>query len=231
MAPDLGDLVALGEDTQAHANGHDDQADAEDGVDLADQLVDGQEGGDEVVDQDQDQPEHLAAQNAGGIGAQQLQQTGGADCEDGTDHNQQHHGEHTHYVLHGLAQVDAGDLGDGDAVIPLGQHTGEIVVDAAGKDRTEGDPQEYDRSPQCTLHGSEDRAQTSDIKKLDQKEFPLGHDYVVDTIVDSDCRCLSVIRAENVIYEVAVNKVTSDQKCQTDEKTNHTNPSLNIHYA
>ena len=58
-----------------------------------------------------------------------------------------------------------------------------------------------------------------------------GHDYVVDTIVDSDCRCLSVIRVENVIYEVAVDKVTSDQKCQTDEKTNHTNPSLNIHYA
>lgn len=85
-------------------------------------------------------------------------------------------------------------------------------MNTAGKDRTEGDPQEYDRSPQCTLHGSEDRAQTSDIKKLDQKEFPLGHDYVVDTIVDSDCRCLSVIRTENVIYEVAV--VAFRAKCK-----------------
>ena len=104
-------------------------------------------------------------------------------------------------------------------------------MNTACKDRTEGDPQEYDRSPQCTLHGSEDRAQTSDIKKLDQEKLPLGHNHIVDAIVDSDCRCLSVIRTENVIYEVAVDKVTSDQKCQTDEKTNHTNPSLNIHYA
>ena len=104
-------------------------------------------------------------------------------------------------------------------------------MNTAGKDRTEGDPQEYDRSPQCTLHGSEDQAQTSDIQKLDQKEFPLGHDYVVDTIVDSDCRCLSVIRVENVIYRGCRRQSNLRSKCQTDEKTNHTNPSLNIHYA
>ena len=226
VAPDLGDLVALGEDTQAYADGHDDQADAEDGVDLADQLVDGQEGGDEVVDQDQDQPEHLAAQNAGGIGAQQLQQASGANSKHGADHDQQNHGEHTHYVLHGLAQVDAGDFGDGDAVIPLGQHTGEIVVDAAGKDGAEGDPQEHDGPPQGTAQGAEDGAEARDVKQLDHEQLPLGQDHVVHAVVDAHGGGFTVVRAEGIFYDFAVEEVTRDQDCQAEQKANHLDSSL-----
>ena len=79
VVPDLGDLVALGEDTKRHAERHDDEADTEHGVDLTDDLVDGQERCDEVVDQDQNQPEELAGKDAGAaaLGAQQLDKAGG----------------------------------------------------------------------------------------------------------------------------------------------------------
>ena len=65
VTPDLRNGVALGEDAQSNAERHDDQADAEEGINLADDLVNGQEGCDEVVDQDQNQPEELAGEDAG----------------------------------------------------------------------------------------------------------------------------------------------------------------------
>ena len=44
-------------DGAADAHRHDDQADAEDGIDLADDLIHRQEGGTEVIDEDDCQPE------------------------------------------------------------------------------------------------------------------------------------------------------------------------------
>ena len=66
VLPDLGDGVSgVGEDTKDNADSHDDQADAEDGVDLTDDSINGNEGRDEVVDQDDDQPEQGSGQNTG----------------------------------------------------------------------------------------------------------------------------------------------------------------------
>ena len=66
VLPDLGDGVGgVGEDAKDNADGHDDQADAEHGVDLTDDGVDGDEGRDEVVDQNDDQPEQGSGQNTG----------------------------------------------------------------------------------------------------------------------------------------------------------------------
>ena len=73
----------------ADAEGHDDQADAEEGVQLADDLVDGEHGCQEVVDQNDDGPES----DAEGAWRQQGQKAGRPYHEDDADTQQQNDGK------------------------------------------------------------------------------------------------------------------------------------------
>ena len=224
VIPDLGDgVLRLDKDTNGHANGHDDQADTEQGVNLADDLVDGDKGGDEIIRQHNNQPEQRCRDDTGrtGVLEQRYDQARRADSKHGADHDQQHHAEHTHHVLHEAAEVDAGDLGDGSAVVALAHHAGEIIVHTAGENRTEGNPQEHDRSPQSTLHCAEDRAESGDVQKLNHKQLPLRQDDIVHAVVDLDGGRFTVIRAEGVFHDLAVNEIAADQQCQTNQKANH----------
>ena len=80
-------IVGIDKDADADAHSHDDQADAKDGVDFADDLIDGQEGGDEVVSQDDPQPDLGVGQYAADAAVleQGDNQAGGADGKDGAD--------------------------------------------------------------------------------------------------------------------------------------------------
>ena len=103
VCPDLGDGVGgVGEDTKDNAHSHDDQADAEHRVDLTDDGINGDKGCDEVVHQNDDQPEQQRSEHAGSaaLAAQLHDQAGRAHGEHGAHHDQQHHREHTHDVLH-----------------------------------------------------------------------------------------------------------------------------------
>ena len=223
VGEDFGDLLAAGQGAEADADSHDDQADAEHGVDLADDLVDGDEGRGEVVGDDDGEPEDLVGQDAAqaAVGGQGDDQTGGADCEHGADHDQQDDGEDAHDVLHRGSEVDAGDLGDGGAVVALGQHAGEVVMHSTGKHGAEGDPQEDHRSPHGTGQGAEDGAEAGNVQKLDHEQLPLGQDDVVDTVVDGDGRGLTVVGVEGAVYVLAVEQVAADQNGQAQEKANH----------
>ena len=103
VIPDLRDDISrVGEDAKDDTDGHDNQADAEHGVDLADDRIDGDKGRDEVVGQNDDQPEQQRGHHAGctALAAQLNDQTGRADGKHGAHHDQQHNREHTHHVLH-----------------------------------------------------------------------------------------------------------------------------------
>ena len=136
---DLGNLIASDDGTGTDADGHDDQADTEDGVQLADDLINRQEGRDEEVSEHDGEPEILVGKNAGGAAptAQISQQAGGADSKHNTNHEQQHGGEHTHDLLHGVAHVHTGQFGNAQTLMPHGHKAGSKVMDAAGKDGTE----------------------------------------------------------------------------------------------
>ena len=218
VCPDLGDGVGgVGEDTKDNAHSHDDQADAEQGVDLTDDGINGDKGCDEVVHQNDDQPEQSGGQQTGhtAVLAQGNDQACGADCEHGTDHDQQHHREHTHDVLHHGAQITAGDLSDGSAVVALAHHAGEVVMYAAGKDGAEGDPQEHHGTPQSTLQCTKDGAQTCNVQQLDEEQLPLGHHNVVNAIVDAHSRSFAVVRSERVVHDLTIDKVADDKERQT----------------
>ena len=94
-------------------------------------------------------------------------------------------------------------------------------MDAAGEDGAEGDPQEHHRSPKGTLHCAEDGAQTRNIQQLDQEQLPLGHDNVVNAIVDANSRSFPVIRPEGVVNDFTISQVADDQQSQAEQKTYH----------
>ena len=219
VRPQFGDGVSgVGEDTNDNAHSHDDQADAEHGVDLADDGINGDKGCDEVVHQNDDQPEQGGGQHTGhtAVLAQGNDQAGRADCEHGTNHDQQHDREHTHDVLHDRSEVTAGDLSDGCAIVALAHHTGEVVMHTACKDGAEGDPQEHHGAPQSTLQCTEDGTQTCNVQQLDQEQLPLGHHDIVNTVVDAHSRRFAVVRAKGVVHDLTVDKVAHDQDRKTE---------------
>ena len=229
MGPDFGDgEFGVGVDAHDDTNGHDDQADAEQRINLADDLINGNEGSDEVIDENQHQPEQGGGQEAGRteVLAQGDDQAGRAHRKDGAHHDQQHHREHTHDVLHGVAQIFAGHFGDGAALVAFADHTGEVVMNAAGKDGAEGDPQEHDGSPQSTLHGAEDRSQASNVQQLDQEQLPLGHHDIVNTVIDAHGGSFAIVRAKGVVHHFTVGKVADHQNGEADNKTYHKDSSL-----
>ncbi len=223
-APDLWDgVVRIDEDANRHAHGHDDQADAEYGIHLADDLVNGEERRNEIVRQNDNQPEQGGSQDAcSAVFLAQLDDKArGAHGEHGAHHDQQHYAEHPHDVLHHAAQVDAGNLGDRLAVVALTHHTGEEVVDAAGQQGAEGDPQKDDGPPQGALQRAEDGPQARDIQQLHQEQLPPGKHHVVHAVVNLDGGRLTVVRSEGVLHHLAVDEVSSDQKRETDDETDH----------
>ena len=103
VIPDLRDGVGgIGEDAEDDTDGHDDQADAKDGVDLANDGINGDKGCNKVVHQNDDEPEQQRGEHAGSaaLTAQLHDQACGTHREHSTHHDEQHHREHTHDVLH-----------------------------------------------------------------------------------------------------------------------------------
>ena len=86
---------------------------------------------------------------------------------------------------------------------------------------TESDPQEDNRAPHSAGKSSEDRTKSGDVQQLYQEQLPCRHDNVVDAIIDCDCRGLTVIRSECIVYKGAVGEVPADQDRKTDKETNH----------
>ena len=54
-------------------------------------------------------------------------------------------------------------------------------------------------------------AEARDVQQLDQKQLPLGHHDVVNTVVDADSGSFTVIGSERVVNDLAVDEVTADQ--------------------
>ena len=101
-------------------------------------------------------------------------------------------------------------------------------MDAAGKDGTEGDPQENTGTPQSAAHSTPDGAETGNVQKLNQENTPSRHDHIVNAVLHGYRGRLPVIRAEGLGYKSAIDKVSGNEKRQTYEETYHTLPSLDF---
>ena len=108
-----------------------------------------------------------------------------------------------------------------------GQHAAHVVMDAAGKNGTEDDPQIHDGAKQSTVQSTEDGAQTSDVQQLNQENFPTLHGDKVNTVIEGNGGSCPVIGTENPVYAFAVKHVTQCQECDGENKRNHSLPPKN----
>ena len=142
--PHLRQIISPYHKAAADSHTHDDQRRAEEGVKTPDDLIYGQERGEEIIDEDDREPEGYVE----GGGGEKREKSGRSRRECGPNQYEQHHCEDAHHRLHLRSQVDADDLGYARPVMAFGEHPREIIVHASGKDRSKYDPKIDDRSPQ-----------------------------------------------------------------------------------
>ena len=191
----------------ADAEGHDDQADAEEGVQLADDLVDGEHGCQEVVDQNDDGPES----DAEGAWRQQGQKAGRPYHEDDADTQQQNDGKDAHQGFHERSQINSDDFGNAGAVVALRKHAAQIIVDCPGEDGAKYDPKIYDRTPNRSGKGAEDRPQSCDIEELDQESSPWLHGYVIYAVRMGCAGCQPLVRPKDAFDDFSIGEKTDYQ--------------------
>ena len=102
--------------------------------------------------------------------------------------------------------------------MPQRQHSSKVIVYCAGKNTTQNYPQVCRGSELGTHYGAEDRAGSCDVKELDHEDLPSGQGDVVYAVGLAYGRGNAVlVRAEDFVYELAVNQVTQ-HKCDYAEK-------------
>ena len=101
------------EDSADDCRRHDDQQNAENWIELADELVDGEEGSEQVVDENYYRPEGAVHP----IGSQLVEQTRGTCDEYRAAQHEQNHRENSHYPFGDLSEICARKLGDRRAFV------------------------------------------------------------------------------------------------------------------
>ena len=208
-APDFGDFGLVDGERHHDAHGHAHQQETEYRIDPANDLVDRQQGGYQVVSQDDDHPDV----NARVGGELRLQQLRGRVHEDHPDeHHQQHH-ETAHELFHAVAEVFAVRLGQTAAVVAQGNHARQVVVDRAAEDAPEDNPQVGGRAELCPHDGAADRTHPRDVQELDEEKLPRLHRNVIDPVGHRLRRRRPLlVNAEHPVHETAVEKVSEDEQ-------------------
>ena len=127
VRPDLRDGGPVQEEPYHQRTCHEQQREGKQRIHLADDLIDRQHRGDDIVEEDNSHPHHRVATN----GVQDL-------CrrihEHRSHHDQQEHREHEHHALGGVAQIAANQIRQTGSVVAHGEHTRQIVVYGTGED-------------------------------------------------------------------------------------------------
>ena len=230
VVPQVQQGVALDEQAGEHAHSGEQQDRAEDGVDLADDGVNGEHGGDQIVGEDR------TIDNPGGDRGSRTvkaEDAGGGDVAGGVDEHSTHQQQqqaHKHIVdpvntLVGVLVDHGGHLG---AAVTQADHTREVVVHGAADDITDGDGNKGDGAKEDALDGAKDGAGTCDVQQIDQHILPLRHGHIVHTVLLGIGRSLPVIGAKHLFADRAVDGGTREQDDKADDECNHTHTLLNI---
>ena len=210
-------------DTDEHADSGEQQDAAEDGVDLTDDGVDGEHGGDQIVQEDGtvDDP----GGNGSGL-AVKAEDLSGRDVAGGVDkhsaHQQQHHA-HKHVVelIDTLGGVLADHLGHLGTAVTQADHAGEVVVHSTADDIADRNGQECDGPEQDALDRPDDGAGARDVQQVDQAVFPAAHGNEVHAILFRIGGGLPVVRAKDLFAEPSVQGGAADEDHETNNECRH----------
>ncbi len=210
-------------DTDEHANGGEQQDTAEDGVDLADDGIDGEHGGDQIVQEDDavDDP----CGRITGLTAQ-VEHLGSSDVAGGVDkhsaHQQQHHAhEYIVELIDTLGGVLADHLGHLGAAVTQADHAGEVVVHSTADDVADRNGQERDGPEQDALDRPDDGAGACDVQQVDQAVLPAAHGNEVHAILFRIGGGLPVVRAKDLFAEPSVQGGAADEDHETNNECCH----------
>ena len=139
-----------------HCQRHEHQRGSKEWVDVSDDLFYGQQCGNKIIDQDDDNPENEVADKV-------AEYDGRTVDEDGSHHHEKENGEHKHCHTHLASKVFANNLRQAYSALTHGDHTAKIVVDSSGKNASEDNPQETRCSELCAHDGSKDGTGASNV--------------------------------------------------------------------
>ena len=228
IAPQLNERVLLREDAHEDADSAEEQDGAEYRVNTADYGVNREHGGNQVVQEDD------TVDNPGGPvvdGAGAVEDLSGGDVargvnKHGADQQEQQAQEDVVHREDTLVGVFLNGVRHLSAAVAQADHAAEVVVHGAADDVAYGDGDEGDGSKQDALDGSEDGARARDVKKVYEAVLPAAHGDVVNAVALVVGRSLAVIRAEDVLAELAVQRSADEQDNQTDDKGYHNSHSF-----
>ena len=221
--PHLNERVLMDEDADEDADGGEEQDGAEDRVDTADDGVDREHGGDQVVQEDDtvDNPGSPVVNGAGAAEDLSRGYVARGVNEHRADEEQQDAQEDVVHREDTLVGVLLDGVRHLVAAVAQADHAAEVVVHGAAEDVADGDGDEGDGPKQDALDRSKDRARARDVKQVYEAVLPAAHGDVVNAVALVIRGSLAVIRAENVLAELAVQRSADEQDNQTDDKGYH----------
>ena len=139
-----------------------------------------------------------------------------------TDQNHQNDGEGTHHLFGAIAQISAVDFRQTRAFIAQGNHASEIIVDGTGKDAAQHNPKERSRAELCSHNGPNDRANTRNIKELDEENAPGFHRHIVHAVGHGGGWGGALwVGTKRFFNKLSVNEIAYNQDGQCDKESNH----------
>ena len=211
----FGDPVGAEEQHAQQCERHEDEGHAEDRINLADDLVDGQQRGDEVVGQNQPDPHRVRHRRH-----HAAEDVGGTEQEDRTDEYEQHDREEAHELPHSGAQVTSCHFGDAQAVVAHEHDARQEVVHRTHEDAAQRDPQKSHGTERCSQNRAEDRTRTGDVEQLDQKDPPARHGHVVYAVEERFARyAAGRIDRCDPFQIAAVGEIGDDERREADEES------------
>ena len=219
--PKLNKGVALRKDADENADGGEEQYRAENGIDTADDRVDGENGRAEVIEEDDavDDPCGHRGRLAGEAKDLLCGDVAGSIDKHRADEQQQDADKDIVDDVHGLVGVLLYHVGHLGAAVAQADHAGEVVVHCAAYDVADGDGDERYGSEQYALDGAEDGTGAGNVQKIDKAVLPARHRNIVNAVLLGVCRRLAVVRSEDLFTEAAVEIRADKKNNQTDNES------------
>ena len=221
--PHLEQRVLVSEDAHEDADSGEEQDGAEDRVDAADNRVNREHGGNQVVQEDDtvDNPGGPVVDSAGAVEDLSRGDVARGVDEHGADKQEQQAEEDVVDRVNTLVGVLLDHVRHLGAAVAQADHAAEVVVHGAADNVAYRDGDEGDGSEQDALDGSEDGARAGDVKQVYEAVLPAAHGDVVNAVALVVRGSLAVIGTEDVLAELAVQHGADEQDNQTDDKGYH----------
>ncbi|MPM15416.1 hypothetical protein SDC9_61787 [bioreactor metagenome] len=223
VIPHVHQGITLHKQANKHAYRGEQQNGAENRIDLADDLVDGKDGGDQVIGKDDTVDDPGGDRGGGAVKAENLL---GSDVAGGIDehraHQQQKHADKDLIdAVNSLVAVLADHVGHLASAVAQADHAGKVIVHGAADDVADGDGQKCDGPEQDALDWPDDGAGAGDVQQVDQTVFPFLHGDVVNAVLLGIGGRLTPVRAKDPLAETAIGRCSSHEDQKSNEKCCH----------